>query len=248
MATMKTYHVTNEAGAYLRDLPSTTEGKIVVHLPRGALVKVCEDWCATNGVGSITKYLCIKHNGTWLWCVSGLLTVGKPHVNHLDLAASAVGKVYGTIYELGCRHASGAKSLGDIKRLRVTTCSSAASAVLQAAGCLPVGKTVSHTAADGKNGATKTGVTKAIKGVENLIPDTCEVVRVNCVYGELPAKYKAAGMVYVQDSNICVSGGNGVIYSCNQTGGAYGKGNSAVKRTGGYPFEKPVIYVIAPRA
>ena len=248
MATMKTYHVSNKAGANLRDLPSSTAGKIVAHLPQGSLVQVCEDWTAVNGVGSITKYLCIKHEGKWLWCVSSLLVVGKPHINHLELAADAVGTVYGTIYDLGCRHASGAKSLDDIKRLRVTTCSSAASAVLQAAGCLPVGKTVSHTAADGKSGATKNSVAKSIKGVENLIPDTCEVVRVNCVYGKLPAKHKAAGMVYVQDSNICVSGGNGVIYSCNQTGGRYGKGYSAVKRTGGYPFEKPILYVIDPHA
>lgn len=241
---MKTYNVISTAGANLRDAPSTTLGNIVKRLPHGAVVSVCEDFTAVNTAGGTTQYLAVLRDGRWLWCVDKLIS---PALSPLEKAAAAVVEVYNTIYDIGCRHAGGAKSLDDIKRLKLTTCSSSASAVLQAAGCLPVGKTVSHTAAVSTDILKKKDtLEKAVKGTQNLIEGTCSVVRVGKKYADLPSAYKKAGIVYVQDSNICVSGGSGVIYSCNNTGGWYGKGQTAVKRTSGYPFTSPILYVIVP--
>lgn len=240
----KTYIVKNPAGANLRTLPSTSAGAVAAFLPAGAVVNVITDFSAVNIVGESTEYLCVMYNARYLWCASALL---REHISYLALAEEAAQKVYGTIYSQGTRHGSGAKSLADIVAKRVTSCTSAASAVLQEAGCLPVGKTVSHTAAVSSDILSKKDtLDKAVKGAENLIEGTCTVVRVGKKFFDLPEAYKKAGTVYVQDSNICVSAGNGRIWSCNQTGKSYGTGACEVLRTSGYPFTSPILYVIQP--
>lgn len=76
----KTYIVTGSGGANLRELPSTTLGKVVVKLPTGAEIEVVDDIKGTNVVGSTTYYSCVRYNKRYLWCVSKLLTPKKEEV------------------------------------------------------------------------------------------------------------------------------------------------------------------------
>ena len=71
------------------------------------------------------------------------------------------------------------------------------------------------------------------------------------VYKELPIWLRQKGVIYVQDSNICVSGGNKKIYSCNLSGQQYGQGKHKVLRkdkNGGYPFASPILWAFLPRS
>lgn len=70
----KTYIVSGSGGVNLRELPSTTLGKVAVKLPVGAEVEVVEDIRATNIVGSKTYYSCVWYKKRALWCVTKLLT------------------------------------------------------------------------------------------------------------------------------------------------------------------------------
>lgn len=238
----KNYTVTGPSGVNLRTLPSSTEGKVSRTAKKGETLKVVTDWSATNTAGgSSTKYLPVSDSGGVLWASASLVAPSK---TYLQRSAEAAPYVYEAIYNAGCLHKGGAHSLKEIIAQKITTCSSAASAVLQEAGCLEVGKTVSHTAADGKGGKSKTTIEKTVGGWKNL--RHCSVVHAGCTYAQLPDRLKKAGVVYVQDSNICVSAGSNLIYSCNKTGKRYGKNGEAVLRTAGYPFTSPVIYAIVP--
>lgn len=244
----KQYIVTGGNGANLRAQPSTSAGNVIAHVDHGEKVEVVSDITATNSVGTSTKYLYVLHNHEYLWCSAALLTPATEHTSHLSKAGAAVKKVYGMIYNRCCRHASGANSYDTMYKKKVATCAVSASAVLQEAGCLPVGKVISHTSAVKSDILRKKNtLDKAATGMSHLIEGTCDVVRAGKCYAQLPAKYQKAGMVYIQDSNVCVSGGNGVIYSCNQSGKRYGKGGAAIRRTNGYPFTSPILYVIAPK-
>lgn len=65
--------VTNAAGANLRELPSG-EAAVVATAQKGAELTVVEDFAATNTAGgSTTKYLCVLHQGRYLWCAERLL-------------------------------------------------------------------------------------------------------------------------------------------------------------------------------
>lgn len=244
----KQYIVTGENGANLRAQPSTSTGNVIAHVPHGTTLEVVDGITATNAIGTSTKYLHVLHNGQYLWCSSALLAPVAEHTSHLSKAGAAAKKVYGMIYNRRCRHASGANSYDTMYKKKVATCAVSASAVLQEAGCIPVGKVISHTTAVKRDILRrKNTLDKAATGMGQLIKGTCDVVRVGKCYAQLPAKYQKAGMVYIQDSNVCVSGGNGVIYSCNQSGKRYGKGGASVRRTNGYPFTSPILYVIAPK-
>jgi len=65
--------VTNAAGANLRELPSG-EAAVAATVKQGAELAVVEDWTATNTAGgSTTKYVCVLHQGRYLWCAEKLL-------------------------------------------------------------------------------------------------------------------------------------------------------------------------------
>ena len=246
--TTKTYTVTGKSGANLRALPSG-KSEIVTMLPKGADCTVIADFTASNTAGGeTTKYLCVKHGGKYLWCAASLLAVKSEKVNYLAKVAEAAKKVYAAVVDVGCRHAGGATTLAEIRKKRVTTCSSSVTASLKLGGVMKSGK-LGHTKADGHGGKTKTTGKKAIYGLEYLIPGTYTIVKLFKKYSELPEKYKKAGIVYVQDSNICISAGGGYIYSTNE-GHVQVKGGRYVctRVKSGYPFTSKILYAIVPKS
>lgn len=168
--------------------------------------------------------------------------------NFRNLVADEADVVYGEIVELGCTHAIGSKCLEDIRKTKKTTCNASVSSTTQRAGISKTGKIVGHTPKDGQGGKTKTTPAKAIKGIEYLIPGTYDIVEVRKKYDDMPAPLKDAGIIYVQDSNECISAGGGYIRSTNEGSGQMKNGkyvNTKVKS--GYPFTNPILYAIVPR-
>ena len=120
------------------------------------------------------------------------------------------------------------------------------------AGLLPKGATVSHTS--GGHGVSyydKTDLKKSLslsaKGYHNLKKGACDFVKVMKTYHNMPNWLKEKGIIYIQDSNICISDGNSKIYSCNNQG-KYGQGGINPLRGSGYPFTSPILWAIVPRS
>ena len=67
-------------------------------------------------------------------------------------------------------------------------------------------------------------------------------------YNDMPAWLQKKGIMYIQDSNICISAGNKKIYSCNSTGKTYSKSEVNPLRTGGYAFTSPILWAVVPRS
>ena len=180
----------------------------------------------------------------------------KKEENYLENAQKHMPIVYKTICVVGCRHKGGAKSFKEIKRKKITTCATSASAVFQEAGILPVGKIVTHTKAVGGSNKNqikkKNTLKKAMKGYSNLDFTKCKIVKCMKPFAKLSDECKQAGVFYIQDSNACMSAGkdkNGVwwIYSCNESGrqmkhGRYVKN----KMRSGYCFKRPILFAIVP--
>lgn len=170
-------------------------------------------------------------------------------VDYLALSAKHMPIVYDRIVKIHCKHKSGATSFEDICKKKITTCSTSVSAVLQQAGILKKGKKIGHTKKDGHGGSTKTTYKKAIYGTEYLIPGTYDIVKIGKKYDEMSSKYKKPGIVYVQDSNICMCAGNGYIYSTNQGTIQYKHGHYVKDKVkSGYPFTSKILYAIIPRS
>lgn len=242
----KEYTVLSTSGANLRLYPSSV---YPTEEPVGRLgfldsVDVITDWVSVNSVGTETRYLPVLHGGAVRYISAALLG----NLSCGERAALAAPFVYGKIYDWKALHkeAVGVVSLVTLEEHRSISCGRAASIVLQLAGVLPVGKIIGHTQPDGRKGVTKTTVSKAITGRGHLLDGTYTIERVDCLFSQLPEGYQKAGVVYIQDSNVCVSAGDGAIFSCNQAGKRYGKGGAAVLRTSGYPFNAPILYVIVP--
>ena len=179
-------------------------------------------------------------------------TTKEKKTNYLSFVTKWTPIVYNKVVELKCAHKTGASSYEDIQNKKITTCSTSASAVLQQAGCLTVGKKLSHTNAVGGGTANilekKNTVAKAMKNSEYLIPRTCDIVKIGKKYADMDSKYKKAGIVYVQDSNVCVCGGNDMIWSTNEGGGQYKNGHYFnAKNKSGYAFNSVILYAIVPR-
>lgn len=243
----KTYTAVSKAGANIRRQPSgsiPTENPLL-HLDYLSTVQVIPDWTAANTVGTSTTYLPVMIGNVVAYAADSLV---EP-LTHAQRAALATPYVYQHIYDAKCLHADAGevKTFDDMLSKRRISYNRAASIVLQLAGVLPVGKIIGHTKADGKGGATKTTVEKAVTGVENMIPGTYTIVRANKTFDQLSKEHQKAGMVYVQDSNVCVSAGGGKIYSCNKSGKRYGDGGEAVLRNSGYPFTAKILYVVVPK-
>ena len=56
------------------------------------------------------------------------------------------------------------------------------------------------------------------------------------------------GIMYIQDSNICVSAGGDRIYSCNNKGSTYSPSKVNPLKASGYPFTSPILWVVVPRS
>ena len=168
--------------------------------------------------------------------------------NYLARTAKNAKRIYRKIETLGCRHVSGVHTYEQMVKRRHATCTTGASLALQAAGVLDKGKWVTHTDAGSERRKLR-NPDKAIRRRKDLKKGTYTLYKANCRYSRLPDKYKQAGMVYIQDSNICVSAGNGYIYSCNQSSRQYRHGhyfNTKVKS--GYTHHHKILYVIAPNS
>lgn len=237
--------VIGTSGANIRTHPSCEKGKIIKFLPYGTEITVISDWTAINTAGGeSTIYLPMLFSNDI--CYISAKLVGKKSTR-LEISAASAKNAYETIERIQAKHGSGAKTLDEIVAKKITSCSSSASIPLQDAGCLPVGMLISHTTSDGQYGATKKTIESSIKGYKNLIDGTYQTYSVHRRFKDLPENLKAAGMVYIQDSNICVSAGNGEIFSCNNSGGSYGKGGMPTRRDSGYPFTRDILFVIAPK-
>lgn len=174
--------------------------------------------------------------------------------DYLAQAAEAAKRVYPKIVALGCVHASGAATYAQMLSMKKVTCASSASIAYQAAGILPSGKIVSHTKAVGGSDANirkkKPTVAKAMTGVANLPKDKVDVVWIGKKYADLPAKYRKPGVMYIQDSNVCICAGGGAIYSCNGAKGSQlnSKGRYIKNKiTSGYAFTSPILVAIVPK-
>lgn len=240
---VKCKHLNVRAGASINS-------KVICVLDAGQTVQVvaesaktvCEINASTKKSVEIT-WVKIKSNAARYW-VSAAYAEAVP--------ASAAKVVYGSVVEVGAQHKGGAKTLKDIIEKRITTCSTSASVYLQNIGCLNRGEIVSHTA------AVKTDVLKkkksvnaAIKGANKL--KNGKLVYVGKNFKSLPAELKKAGIVYYQDSNVCVSAGGGFVFSTNESvsdgsGGQYkpGKGYYRTKVNCGYPVNSHIIYAFIP--
>jgi hypothetical protein len=163
-------------------------------------------------------------------------------INYRERAAKAAAKIYPMAK--GKKHGSGVqkrvKTLEQFKGQKELNCHLMVSLVLQEAGLLPKGCVITHTA----KGGSKRKITDAVKGTEKL--RHCKVYWVNKHYKDLPEKWKKAGVVYIQDSNACISAGGGKIWSCNKSKGKWYKVKGDYLRSGGYPFTSKILCVIVP--
>ena len=174
-------------------------------------------------------------------------------VDYLSLAAKGADVVYEKVIALGCKHKSGIKSYAEMSEKKAVSCASSASIAYQLASILPVGKGVNHTKAVGGSDShiisIKTSIESAMLGDWNLPAEKVEMKWIGKRYSDLPAKYRKKGIMYIQDSNVCICAGNGAIYSCNNAKSQLdGKGRYIKDMvTGGYPFTSPILVVVAPK-
>lgn len=169
-------------------------------------------------------------------------------VNYLARTAASAKKVYGKIVSLRCRHSGGTRSYKQLLKRKKITCGTGVSVALQEAGLLKKGDVITHTAAGSVKRKLK-GVSKALKNKGRLKKGTYTIVKAGCRFSKLPKKYQAAGMVYVQDSNICISAGNGYIYTTNESSRQYRRGHYfKTKMNRGYTHTHTILYVIVPNS
>ena len=88
----------------------------------------------------------------------------------------------------------------------------------------------------------------SVKNYGNLKKGTCDLVKVMKSFKEMPAWLQKKGIMYIQDSNICISAGNKKIYSCNSTGKTYSKDGVNPLRSGGYALTSPILWAAVPRS
>lgn len=227
------YQVVNCNSLTIRKAPSI-EAKAVGYLHKGDIVNIVQGK-SKQGSGIL-----------WHKCDKGYVSsnyLKRITPNYLKRVQKNAELVYNKIVEIGCRHKGDAYSYDDIKRKKITNCASAVSAVLQESGVLKTDKLVDHT----KSGKLKLTLSQSVSGTNNLIKDTYRIVRVACLYKDLPTKYKQSGIVYVYDSNIAINAGDGYIYSCNNgetqlKDGRYIKN----KMKAGYCFTHKILYAIIP--
>ncbi len=166
----------------------------------------------------------------------------QARVDYLERVAEEAKRVYPLC--VGKRHGGSAAkkvvSLTTLEQYKALSCNRMVSIVLQEAGLLPKGVVVSHT----KKRSGKKSIDDAVSNWRKL--RHCKVVWVNKRYKDLPEEYKRAGCIYFQNSNACISAGNGKIWSCNKSKGKWYKVKGDYLRSGGYPFTSKILCVIVP--
>ncbi len=170
--------------------------------------------------------------------------------DNLQAAQVWVDKVFAEILKYKCLHkAPKANKFEEIKKKKRISCTKSSSIVFQQAGMIPKGKIVGHTR-NGLRGHSGDSFDKALKkSVTNpqyLIKGTCDIVMVMKPYKKLPKWLQQKGIYYIQESNACVSAGNGRIYSCNQTGKRYTR-RSMFYRKSGYCMSRDILFAFVPR-
>ena len=162
-------------------------------------------------------------------------------VDYLKNAQYWVDIVYQKIYDVQCKHeAPHPRAFEEIQKLKRINCGSSVSITYQQAGMIDKGKRTGHTpAAEGTKDYKsyydstdlKQSLYKSVTNPKNFKKNTCDFVKVMQRYEDMADWLKIKGIMYVQNSNICISAGKNKIYSCNSTGHVYGEGKSKVLRT-----------------
>jgi hypothetical protein len=234
-----TYTVTGTSGANLRLLPSTASD-ILETVPPGTEVDVVDKITASNTNGTQTVYLLVNRSGRYGWAAGANLT--KKQIDYQKRVKNAAFAIYPLC--IGKKHGKGVqnrvKTLEHFKAQKELNCHLMVSLCLQKAGLLPVGKVITHTPKSGG----KTYIQDAVKGLENL--KHCRYFWVNKPYDQLPDRWKEAGIVYIQNSNACISMWKGHIFSCNKQVGYRYQSKHDYDRTTGYPHTSNILVVIVP--
>ena len=186
-----------------------------------------------------------------------LLTLSlQAETDYLKEVQNWVDRVYKQIYNVGCTHSSTpAKKFEEIKTKRLINCAASASITYQQAGLIDKGKLVSHTDGVKKNiishyddSNLQHSLELSVKNYKNLKKGTCDLVKVMKKYPDMPSWLKKKGIMYIQDSNICVSAGGDRIYSCNNKDHTYSPSDINPLKTSGYPFTSPILWAVVPRS
>ena len=190
-----------------------------------------------------------------------IFSQSKGDQDYLKNAQHWVDIVYKKIYDVECKHVSPhPKTFEEIEKLKTINCGSSASITYQQAGIIDKGRRTGHTArAEGTKDYKsyydstdlKKSLYKSFYHPQNFKKGTCDFVKVMQRYEQMPDWLKTKGVLYVQNSNICISAGKNKIYSCNSTGHTYGKGKSKVLRTDmkhEAAFRTLTLWAVVPRS
>ena len=177
------------------------------------------------------------------------------NIDYLKETQKWVDRVYKQIYGVGCKHThTPATRFEQIKTKKQINCAASASITYQEAGLIDKGKLVSHTSAVHKNiishydvSDLKKSLQLSISNYHNLKAGTCDLVKVMKKYHDLPSWLQKKGIMYIQDSNICISAGEKKIYSCNSSDRTYSPSDVNPLRSSGYPFTSPILWAVVPR-
>ena len=163
-------------------------------------------------------------------------------ISYRERAAKAAAKIYPMAK--GKKHGSGVqkrvRNLEEFKAQEELNCHLLVSLVLQEADLLPKGCVITHT----PKGGSKRKITDAVLGTNKL--RHCKVYWVNKRYKDLPEKWKKAGVVYIQDSNACISAGGGWVWTCNKRVGEWYRVNGDYRKDHGYVKTSKILCVIVP--
>jgi len=184
--------------------------------------------------------------------------------DYLKNVQNWVDKVYQTIYNIECTHTKPhPNSYETMIKMRTINCCWSVSITYQQAGLIEKGKNVCHTPACGIHNDMaalkkhydvpdlKKSLELTMTNRKNLKKGSCDLIKVMKKYKELPIWLRQKGIIYVQNSNICISAGNKKIYSCNSSNKTYGKGKSQVLREDKpheYAFSSLILWAILPRS
>jgi len=184
--------------------------------------------------------------------------------DYLKNVQNCVDNVYQTIYNVGCTHVKPyPNSYETMIKKKTINCCWSVSITYQQAGLIEKGKNVCHTPSIGihKDMETlkkhydvpdlKKSLELTMTNKKNLKKGSCDLIKVMKKYKELPIWLRQKGIIYVQDSNICISAGNKKIYSCNSSGKTYGPGKSKVLKkeiNHEYAFTSPILWAVLPRS
>ena len=199
-----------------------------------------------------------------LFIISSLILLTNCDEDYLKNVQNWVDKVYQTIYNIGCSHVKPhPNSYETMIKMKTINCCWSVSITYQQAGLIEKGKKIGHTPACGIHNDMealkkyydvpdlKKSLHLTMYNSHNLKKGSCDLIKVMKKYKELPIWLRQKGVIYVQNSNICISAGNKKIYSCNSTGKQYGPGKSQVLREDKhheYAFSSLILWAIVPRS